>query len=235
LHTRDEPILETYGVQAEVDKAIKPRVWLKSGGYLVINQTEALVAIDVNTGKFVGRGGSRLEDTITRTNMEAVDEIVRQIRLRDLGGIIVLDLIDMEDRRNRNRVMQALQDALQGDKSPTKVLSFNDFGLVIMTRKRVKQSLERTLCAPCSYCQGAGLVKSPQTIAYEILEEARILGRKMEDNGATQTTLRVNPEVAKALRSTERDVLTEIEDYLGAVDITSDVRVHQEQFDFAFI
>ena len=235
LHTRDEPILETYGVQAEVDKAIKPRVWLRSGGYLVINQTEALVAIDVNTGKFVGRGGSRLEDTITRTNMEAVDEIVRQIRLRDLGGIIVLDLIDMEDRRNRNRVMQALQEALQGDKSPTKVLSFNDFGLVIMTRKRVKQSLERTLCAPCSYCQGAGLVKSPQTVAYEILEEARILGRKMEDNGATQTTLRVNPEVAKALRSTERDVLAEIEDYLGAVDITSDVRVHQEQFDFAFI
>lgn len=235
LHTRDEPILETYGVQAEVDKAIKPRVWLRSGGYLVINQTEALVAIDVNTGKFVGRGGSRLEDTITRTNMEAVDEIVRQIRLRDLGGIIVLDLIDMEDRRNRNRVMQALQEALLGDKSPTKVLSFNDFGLVIMTRKRVKQSLERTLCAPCPYCTGAGLVKSPQTVSYEILEEARILGRKMKDSSVKQTTLRVNPEVAKALRSTERDVLAEIEDYLGAVDVTSDTRVHQEQFDFAFI
>jgi ribonuclease G len=235
LHTRDEPILEAYGVQAEVDKAIKPRVWLRSGGYLVINQTEALVAIDVNTGKFVGRGGSRLEDTITRTNLEAVDEIVRQIRLRDLGGIIVLDLIDMEDRRNRNRVMQALQEALQGDKSPTKVLSFNDFGLVIMTRKRVKQSLERTLCAPCPYCTGAGLVKSPQTVSYEILEEARVLGRKMKDNSVKQTTLRVNPEVAKALRSTERDVLNEIEDYLGAIDITSDTRVHQEQFDFAFI
>ncbi|MBA2733300.1 MAG: Rne/Rng family ribonuclease, partial [Acidobacteria bacterium] len=146
LYTRETPILEAYGVQAEIDKAIKPRVWLRSGGYLVINQTEALVAIDVNTGKFVGRGGTRLEDTITRTNLEAVDEIVRQIRLRDLGGIIVLDLIDMEDRRNRNRVMQTLQEALQGDKSPTKVLSFNDFGLVIMTRKRVKQSLERTLC-----------------------------------------------------------------------------------------
>ncbi len=235
LHTREEPILEAYGVQVEVDKAIKPRVWLKSGGYLVINQTEALVAIDVNTGKFVGRGGSRLEDTITRTNMEAVDEIVRQIRLRDLGGIIVLDLIDMEDRRNRNRVMQALQEALQGDKSPTKVLSFNDFGLVIMTRKRVKQSLERTLCAPCPYCQGAGLVKSPQTICYEILEEARRLARGMDDDGLKQTTLRLNPEVARALRSTEKDVLTEIEDYLGAVDITSDTRVHQEQFDFAFI
>ncbi|HEV2914148.1 MAG TPA: Rne/Rng family ribonuclease [Pyrinomonadaceae bacterium] len=235
LYTRDEPILEAFGVQAEIDKAIKPRVWLRSGGYLVINQTEALVAIDVNTGKFVGRGGTRLEDTITRTNMEAVEEIVRQIRLRDLGGIIVLDLIDMEDRRNRNRVMQALQEALQGDKSPTKVLSFNDFGLVIMTRKRVKQSLERTLCAPCPYCQGAGLVKSAQTICYEILEEARRLSRGMNGDGIKQTTLRINPEVARALHGPERDVLVEIEDYLGAVDITSDPHVHQEQFDFAFI
>jgi ribonuclease G len=235
LYTRDEPILEAFGVQAEIDKAIKPRVWLKSGGYLVINQTEALVAIDVNTGKFVGRGGTRLEDTITRTNLEAAEEIARQIRLRDLGGIIVLDLIDMEDRRNRNRVMGALQDALRDDKSPTKVLSFNDFGLVIMTRKRVKQSLERTLCSPCQYCQGAGLVKSAQTICYEILDEARRLSRGMNGDGIKQTTLRINPEVARALRSTESDVLTEIEDYLGAVDITSDERVHQEQFDFAFV
>jgi ribonuclease G len=235
LYTRDEPILEAFGVQAEIDKAIKPRVWLKSGGYLVINQTEALVAIDVNTGKFVGRGGTRLEDTITRTNLEAVDEIVRQIRLRDLGGIIVLDLIDMEERRNRTRVMQALQDALHGDKSPTKVLSFNDFGLVIMTRKRVKQSLERTLCSPCAYCQGAGLVKSAQTVCYEILEEARRLSRGLDDDGVKQTTLRINPEVARSLRGPERDVLNEIEDYLGAVDITSDPQIHQEQFDFAFI
>ena len=236
LYTRDQPILENYGVQAEIDKAIKPRVWLKSGGYLVINQTEALVAIDVNTGKFVGRGSGRLEDTITRTNLEAVDEIVRQIRLRDLGGIIVLDLIDMEERRNRTRVMGALQDALRGDKSPTKVLSFNDFGLVIMTRKRVKQSLERTLCAPCSYCQGAGLIKSPQTVCYELLEEARTLGKAMNgDKANKQATLRIHPEVAKALRSSERDVLNEIEEYLGPVDINSDPSVHQEQFDFAFI
>lgn len=233
LYTRDQPILEAFGVQAEIDKAIKPRVWLKSGGYLVINQTEALVAIDVNTGKFVGRGSGRLEDTITRTNLEAVEEIVRQIRLRDLGGIIVLDLIDMEERRNRTRVMQVLQDALRHDKSPTKVLSFNDFGLVIMTRKRVKQSLERTLCSPCGYCQGAGLVKSPQTVCYEILEEARSLAKEMK--GAKQTMLRINPEVARTLRDSERDVLTEIEDYLGPVDITSDATVHQEQFDFAFV
>jgi ribonuclease G len=233
LYTRDEPILEAFGVQAEIDKAIKPRVWLRSGGYLVINQTEALVSIDVNTGKFVGRGATRLEDTITRTNMEAVEEIARQIRLRDLGGIIVLDLIDMEERRNRQRVMQTLQEALHYDKSPTKVLSFNDFGLVIMTRKRVKQSLERTLCSPCQYCQGAGLVKSPQTICYEILEQARRLSREAE--GARQAMLRVNPEVAKALRGPERDVLTEIEDYLGNVDVNSDPLIFQEQFDFAFV
>jgi len=234
LYTRDEPILEAYGVQAEIDKAIKPRVWLRSGGYLVINQTEALVSIDVNTGKFVGRGATRLEDTITRTNMEAVEEIARQIRLRDLGGIIVLDLIDMEERRNRQRVMTALQDSLRRDKSPTKVLSFNDFGLVIMTRKRVKQSLERTLCAPCQYCQGAGLVKSPQTVCYEILEQARRLAREGE-SGSRQAMLRINPEVAKALRGTEREVLNEIEDYLGSVDINSDPRILQEQFDFAFV
>jgi len=235
LYTRDEPILEAYGVQAEIDKAIKPRVWLKSGGYLVINQTEALVSIDVNTGKFVGRGATRLEDTITRTNMEAVEEIARQIRLRDLGGIIVLDLIDMEERRNRQRVMQTLQEALRRDKSPTKVLSFNDFGLVIMTRKRVKQSLERTLCAPCQYCQGAGLVKSPQTVSYEILEQSRRLAREGGKEGSRQAMLRVNPEVARALRGSERDVLNEIEDYLGSLDITSDPLIAQEQFDFAFV
>jgi ribonuclease G len=234
LYTRDEPILEAYGVQAEIDKAIKPRVWLKSGGYLVINQTEALVSIDVNTGKFVGRGATRLEDTITRTNLEAVEEIARQIRLRDLGGIIVLDLIDMEERRNRQKVMQALQEALRNDKSPTKVLSFNDFGLVIMTRKRVKQSLERTLCSPCPNCQGAGLIKSPQTICYELLEEARRLAKGINgDKDNKQVTLRINSEVAKALRTSERDVMIEIEDYLGPIDITSDETIHQEQFDFA--
>lgn len=233
LYTRDEPILDAYGVQEEIDKALKPRVWLKSGGYLVINQTEALVAIDVNTGKFVGKGNARLEDTITRTNMEAVDEIARQIRLRDLGGIIVLDLIDMEDRRNRHKVSQALQEALASDKSPNKVLSFNDFGLIIMTRKRVKQSLERTMCAPCDYCEGAGWVKSPQTVCYEILTEARRLSRHLDD--VRQTTLRVHPDVAKAIQSTEREVFDEIEHLVGTVDVTADKSIHQEQFDFAFI
>jgi ribonuclease G len=179
LYTKDTPILDDYGVQPEIDKAVKPRVWLKSGGYIVINQTEALVAIDVNTGKFVGKS-NRLEDTIVKTNLEASKEIVRQIRLRDLGGIIVLDFIDMEERRNRVRVMQALEQELRNDRSPSKILQFNDFGLVAITRKRVKQSLERTLCTPCHYCGGGGMVKSAQTMCYEILAEARRVSNDLD-------------------------------------------------------
>ncbi len=231
LYTKDTPILEHYGIQAEIDKAVKPRVWLKSGGYIVINQTEALVAIDVNTGKFVGKS-NRLEDTIVKTNLEAAKEIVRQIRLRDLGGIIVLDFIDMEERKNRQKVMTALEQELRSDRSPSKILQFNDFGLVAITRKRVKQSLERTLCTPCAYCGGGGMVKSPQTVSYEILAEARRISKDVDHHN--EVILRVNPDVAKALRGTERDVLAEIEAYLGGlVTIKSDPTVHQEQFDIA--
>jgi len=231
LYTKDTPILEQYGVQAEIDKAVKPRVWLKSGGYIVINQTEALVAIDVNTGKFVGKS-NRLEDTIVKTNLEAAKEIVRQIRLRDLGGIIVLDFIDMEERRNRQKVMQALEQELRSDRSPSKILQFNDFGLVAITRKRVKQSLERTLCTPCQYCGGGGMVKSAQTICYEILADARRVSKDIDRNN--EVILRVNPEVSKALRGPERDIMLEIESYLGGVvTVKSDPAVHQEQFDIA--
>ncbi|MCW5971233.1 MAG: Rne/Rng family ribonuclease [Blastocatellales bacterium] len=233
LYTKDTPILDEYGVQPEIDKAVKPRVWLKSGGYIVINQTEALVAIDVNTGKFVGKS-NRLEDTIVKTNLEAAKEIVRQIRLRDLGGIIVLDFIDMEERRNRMKVMQALEQELRNDRSPSKILQFNDFGLVAVTRKRVKQSLERTLCTPCAYCTGGGMVKSPQTMCYEILAEARRVSKEVDSHN--EVILRVSSEVAKALRSTERDVFSEIETYLGGVvTIKSDPAVHQEQFDIALV
>jgi ribonuclease G len=234
LHTRDEPILETYGVQAEIDKAVKPRVWLKSGGYIVINQTEALVSIDVNTGKFVGKS-DRLEDTITRTNMEAVREIVRQVRLRDLGGIIVIDFIDMEERRNRMKVTAALEQEMRADRSPSKVLGFNDFGLIIITRKRVKQSLERTLCSPCPYCQGAGLVKSTQTMAFEILSEARRISKQVGGQ-ADDVTLRVSPDVAQALRTTEAAIFEEIEAHFTTpVRLKVDHELHQEQFDFAIL
>jgi len=155
LYSRETPIFEEFGVQSEIEKALKPKVWLKSGGYIVINQTEALVAIDVNTGKYVGKT-NRLEDTILKTNFEAVNEIVRQVRLRDLGGIIVVDFIDMDERKNRAKVTQVLEEALRKDRAPTKVIAFHDFGLVAITRKRVKQSLERTLCERCNYCSGQG-------------------------------------------------------------------------------
>jgi Rne/Rng family ribonuclease len=231
LYVGDQPIFEKYAIQPEIDKAVRPRVWLKSGGYIVINQTEALVAIDVNTGKFVGKS-DKLEDTITRTNLEAAKEIVRQIRLRDLGGIIVLDLIDMEERKNRQRVMMALQQELQTDRAPSKILSINDFGLVAITRKRVKQSLERTLCSPCPYCQGAGMVKSAQTMCFEILEQAKAMSKEV--NGSNDVMLRVSPHVAEAFRSSEREVLEEIEAYFGTpVTLEADPNLHQEQYDFA--
>ncbi len=233
LYTADQPILEKYSVQPEIDKAVRPRVWLRSGGYIVINQTEALVAIDVNTGKFVGKS-DKLEDTITRTNLEAAKEIVRQVRLRDLGGIIVVDFIDMDERKNRQKVMMALQQELATDRAPSKILSINDFGLVAITRKRVKQSLERTLCSPCPYCQGAGMVKSAQTMCFEILEQAKGMSKQLR--GSNDVMLRVSPHVADAFRSTERAVLEEIEAYFATpVTIEADPHLHQEQFDFAVV
>jgi ribonuclease G len=228
LYTRETPLFEEFGIQQEIDKALKPKVWLKSGGYIVINQTEALVAIDVNTGKYVGKT-NRLEDTIVKTNVDAVQEIVRQIRLRDLGGIIVIDFIDMDDRRNRQKVVQALEEALSADRAPTKILSFNEFGLVALTRKRVKQSLERTLCQPCPYCSGAGWVKSVSTICNEILAEARKMAQQIE--GDTMT-LRLNPEVARALKLREGAMLSEFESITKKdIIIKSDPNIHQERFE----
>jgi Rne/Rng family ribonuclease len=228
LHTRLASLFEEHGIEDEIAKALKPKVWLKSGGYIVINQTEALVAIDVNTGKYVGKT-NRLEDTIVKTNIDAVNEIVRQIRLRDLGGIIVIDFIDMDERRNRNKVVQALEEALRRDRAPTKVLSFNDFGLVAVTRKRVKQSLERTLCDPCAYCNGSGWVKSVSTVIYEIMVEARKMADEIE--GKTMT-LRVNPEVAQELKSKDGTFIREIENLTRKnLVIKSDPTIHQERFE----
>ena len=204
LYTKDFPIFEEYGVQSEIDKALRSKVWLKSGGYIVINQTEALVAIDVNTGRFVGKRNDRLEDTIVKTNVEAVKEIVRQIRLRDLGGIIVLDFIDMEERKNRQKVAQALDQELRRDRSPSKAVQVSDFGLIIITRKRVKQSLERVMTEPCPYCSGTGVIKSAATICYEILDEVRKVGAELDGPGLV---LRVNPDIAKALKEEESAVL----------------------------
>jgi ribonuclease G len=230
MYTRSAPIFDEFGITAELEKALRPKVWLKSGGHIVINQTEALVAIDINTGKYVGKS-NRLEDTIVKTNTDAVKEIVRQIRLRDLGGIIVVDFIDMDERKNRQKVMQALEEAMRADRAPYKILQFNDFGLVAITRKRVKQSLERTLCTPCSYCEGAGYVKSPQTVVSEILVEAQKIARAVDTK---DVMLRVSPEVAKLLKSNQNTYLQEIEEILSKpVIVKSDPLLHQEKFDLA--
>jgi ribonuclease G len=229
LYSKDYPIFEEYGIQQEIDKALRSKVWLKSGGYIVINQTEALVAIDVNTGRYVGKRTGRLEDTILKTNLEAVKEIVRQIRLRDLGGIIVLDLIDMEEKKNRQKVFQAVEQELRKDRSPSKPLQVSDFGLVIITRKRVKQSLERQLTEPCPYCSGTGLIKSSATICHEILSELQKIAPDLDGHGVL---LRVNPDIARALKEEEKAVLKDVERSLGrTITIKPDTHLHHEQFD----
>ena len=230
LYDKDFPIFEEYGVQAELDKALRSKVWLKSGGSIVINQTEALVAIDVNTGRYVGKKtAGRLEDTIIKTNLEAAKEIVRQIRLRDLGGIIVCDFIDMEEKKNRLKVFGAVEQELRKDRAPSKALQVSDFGLVIVTRKRVKQSLERVLTEPCPYCSGAGTIKSSATVCYEILSEVKKVGSDLDGPGVL---LRVNPDIARALQEEERGVLKDLRDMLRRdVIIKPDVHLHHEQFD----
>ncbi len=228
LYTKETPLYEQFGLNEEINKALKSKVWLKSGGYIVINQTEALVAIDVNTGKYVGKT-ARLEDTIVKTNVDAIKEIVRQIRLRDLGGIIVIDFIDMDERRNRQKVMQALEEALRADRAPSKVLQFNDFGLVAITRKRVKQSLERTIGTSCPYCQATGYVKSVNTVCNEIYVEMRKISKQLEHS---DVMLRVNPEVAKVLKANNAKLLNEMEELVKKTIIAkSDPALHQEQFD----
>jgi ribonuclease G len=234
LYDKEFPILEEYGVQAEIDRALRSKVWLKSGGYIVINQTEALVAIDVNTGRYVGKKtAGRLEDTILKTNLEAVKEIVRQIRLRDLGGIIVLDFIDMEEKKNRQKVFQAVEQELRKDRAPSKALQVSDFGLVIITRKRVKQSLERTLTEPCPYCAGSAVIKSSSTICYDILTEVKKISADLDGQSLV---LRVNPDIARALREEERAVFKDLKQSLGReIAVRPDVQLHHEQFDLMAI
>jgi len=228
LYTKNNDIFDEYGISTEIDKLLQPKIWLKSGGYIVINQTEALVSIDINTGKFVGKGNS-LEETITRTNLEAVKEIVKQVRLRDLGGIIVIDFIDMDERKNRKRVMEALSQEITTDKAPNKILEFNEFGLVAITRKRVRQSLERALCQPCHYCNGSGLVKSVATTCYGIYHEVEKMRRHL--GGSREVMIRVHPDVARALRETESAVADEIYNIVGRdLVIKSDPTLHVEHF-----
>jgi ribonuclease G len=234
LYSKDYPIFDEYGVQSEIDKALRSKVWLKSGGYIVINQTEALVAIDVNTGRYVGKkSAGRLEDTIVKTNLEAVKEIVRQVRLRDLGGIIVLDFIDMEEKKNRQKVAQAVEQELRKDRAPSKAVQVSDFGLIIITRKRVKSSLERQLTEPCPYCSGTGTIRTSATICYDILTEVKKVSTDLD---GYSLVLRVNPEIARALKEESRSVFRELEGAVGRpVTVRPDEQLHHEQFDLMAI
>jgi len=226
LFRREEPIFDEFGIEPEIAKALKSKVWLKSGGYIVINQTEALVAIDVNTGKYVGK--RNLEETVFRTNLEAAKEIVRQIRLRDLGGIIVLDFIDMEEPQNRAKLFEALENEIKKDRSKTKILQISEFGLIEMTRKRVRQSLERSLTQACPYCAGSGRIKSNTTIALEIWRELM----KLRDLHEGQDVIvRVNPVVYSSMQPTD-PIFEETERNLGIhLVFKPDDSLHHEQFD----
>ncbi len=225
LYTRPTPIFEEFGIESELENALKSRVWLKSGGCIVINQTEALVAIDVNTGKYVGK--RRLEDTVLKTNLEAVHEVCRQLRLRDLGGIIVVDLIDMEEHKNRRKVQETFEEALRNDRARTKLLQISEFGLVEITRQRTKKSLGHLLTQACPYCLGSGHIRSVETLCLDIQREMEKLLPSME---GTEILLRVHPDVARRL---------EREGWLKTLrlppEITLDVRgdasLHHEQFD----
>ncbi len=227
LYRKSTPLFEEYGVETEIENALKSKVWLKSGGYIVINQTEALVAIDVNTGKFVGK--KRLEETVVKTNLEAVQEIVRQIRLRDLGGLLVVDFIDMEEEGHRQELVQTLETELKKDRSKNRMLPVSEFGLVEITRKRQRQSLERALTMPCPYCAGSGRTKSVPTIVLEIRRE---IAKRVEEGEAHSLMLRVHPEVYRSLVGEERRLVEELEERIGMpIHVQSDEHLHHERFD----
>jgi ribonuclease G len=214
------------GIEREIDTALKSKVWLKSGGYIVVNPTEALVAIDVNTGRFVGQ--KNLEATVLQTNLEAVEEIVRQIRLRDLSGIIVVDLIDMSEAEHREEVFAVLQRELRRDRAKHQVLSLSDFGLVEITRKRSRENLSRILTRPCPECGGSGRILSLSTICLKLRREILARGNEIGDR---KLIVQVHPEVSWILETDHHDILEELREALGEqLAIESDEGLHHEQY-----
>ncbi len=229
FYDHSEPIFDRFGVEEQIGRAIEAKVWLKSGGYLVIDQGEALTMIDVNTGRFVGKRSQ--EETVLKTNLEAVEEIVCQLRLRNIGGIIILDLIDMEDPNNRKLVSETLENALTRDKARTSILRISELGLIQMTRKRTRENLERLLSAPCPYCDGRGRVKSVPTIASEIL---RAIQREASRAPASRArlTVRANRDVISYLFNDEEDTIRGLQERLGrGVVLKVAETYHQEQYD----
>ena len=225
-YEKEEPMFDAYGIEMEIDKILGRNVWLKSGGYIVIDMSEALVAIDVNTGRYVGK--RNLADTILKTNLEAAKEIVYQLRLRNIGGIIIIDFIDMEREGDREKVFQAFEEALRKDRQKTNIFKISDLGLVEMTRKRTRENISRILGEPCPYCEGAGLVKSKTTVCYEIFRE---IERTSSELGGHNIMVEVNPEVADLLYEEERAGVEELEKKLRKkIVVKGKPGFHQEQF-----
>jgi ribonuclease G len=225
------PIFDHYGIEMEISRAIGRKIWLKSGGYISIDQTEALMAIDVNTGKFVGH--SDPEETILKTNLEAVKEVVYQLRLRNIGGIIIVDFIDMAKESSKENVWSALNQALKSDRYRTRILKISEIGLVEMTRKRVRESISQTLCDPCSYCEGKGYIKSPTTICYEIFRNIqRLAGESLDKK---KVTVQVHSTVYDLILEEENGFLDE----MGArfnlqIAIEINPKLHQENYTVNF-
>jgi ribonuclease G len=226
LHEREESIFDVYGIEMEIDKILGRKIWLKSGGYIVIDISEALVAIDVNTGRFVGK--RNLADTILKTNLEAAKEIAYQLRLRNIGGIIIIDFIDMEREGDREKVYQALEEAIKKDRQKTTIFKISELGLVEMTRKRTRENISRILGESCPYCEGAGLIKSKTTVCYDIFRE---IERTTTALGGQNIMVEVNPEIADLLYEEERAGVEELERKLKKkIMIKGRPGFHQEQF-----
>ncbi|HWR89623.1 MAG TPA: Rne/Rng family ribonuclease [Dissulfurispiraceae bacterium] len=230
LYDGREPIFDAFGIELDISRALGRRVWLKSGGYIVIDQTEAMTVIDVNTGKFVGN--ESLEDTILKTNLEAVKEIAYQIRLRNLGGIIIIDFIDMEKAENRDKVCSAFFEAMKRDRAKNTIYNISELGIIQMTRKRVRESLGRVLCEQCHYCEGKGFIKSTRTVAYEIFRKLK----KMNVNRGSTTLVKANPAVAELLSDEERQGIEEIENTFGIkLIVKEDIGLHQENYEISVL
>jgi ribonuclease G len=227
----DEPIFDAYGIEDEISRALSRKVPLPSGGYLIIDEAEALTAIDVNTGRFVGKGSKDMEETILKTNLEAVQEIAYQLRFRNIGGLIILDLIDMERPSNREKVRKTLDELLQRDKAKTTLNRISELGLIEMTRKRTRESLGRLLHEPCFYCDGTGHLQSKETVAYEILREIR---RRRQDLPGYTILVNCHPAVADLLTGSARNSLQEAESrYMRRIQVNSRTEYHLEQFDLS--
>ena len=228
LYNGDDPIFDSYGIEMEISRALDNIIWLKSGGYIVMEMTEALTSIDVNTGSYVGK--RNLEETILKTNLEAVKELAYQLRLRNIGGLIVIDFIDMEKPENRQRVFTALTEALSKDKAKTNVLPMSELGLIEMTRKRTRENLGRFLTEPCQYCEGRGVIKSKTTIAYEIFRDLEREPPPVSESD-NKVYVQVNPEIANVIKEDEQQSIMGLEKKIKRrIIIISQNDYHMEQY-----